>query len=79
MSQIFISYVQEDSSIALGIARGLEISGYSTWYYERDSVPGPSYLLQTGEAIDDADALLLIVSPSSILSNQVTSEVIRGH
>ncbi len=79
MAQIFISYVQEDSAIALEIAEGLGAAGYSTWYYERDTVPGPSYLLQMGEAIDDADALLLIVSPSSILSNQVTSEVVRGH
>ncbi len=40
--RIFISHVEEDSSIALRIASALEAKGYSTWYYERDSVPGPA-------------------------------------
>ncbi len=38
---IFISHVAEDSSIAIQTAEALEAKGYSTWYYERDSVPGP--------------------------------------
>ena len=79
MSRIFISYAEEDRAITNDIAKGLEAVGYTTWYYERDSVPGPSYLLQMGEAIDEAEVLVLIVSPSSIPSNQVTSEVIRAH
>ncbi len=79
MVQLFISYVEEDSTLAFETAKALEAKGYSTWLYERDSVPGPSYLLQTGEAIDEAEAIVLIVSHSSVLSNQVTSEVIRAH
>lgn len=34
MGDVFISYVREDAGIAHEIAFGLEISGYSTWYYE---------------------------------------------
>ncbi len=49
---IFISHVAEDSSIAIQAAEALEAKGYNTWYYERDSVPGPAYLAQMGEAID---------------------------
>ena len=55
MSQVFISHVQEDSSVAIELAGALEANGYSTWYYERDSVPGPAYLAQMGEAIDQVD------------------------
>ena len=53
---IFISHVAEDSSIAIQAAEALEAKGYSTWYYERDSVPGPAYLAQMGEAIDQCQA-----------------------
>ena len=54
MSDIFISYVEEDSSVATQVGDGLQAAGYSTWLYERDSLPGPAYLLQMGEAIDQA-------------------------
>jgi len=76
---IFISHVEEDSSIALQIAGALEAKGYSTWYYERDSVPGPAYLAQMGDAIEQAQAVVLIISPQSVGSNQVTTEVVRAH
>ncbi len=78
MKHVFISYVEEDGDIARAIATGLERADYSTWYYERDSVAGANYLLQTGEAIDQAPVFLLLVSPDSIGSRQVTSEVIRA-
>ncbi|MFC1892854.1 leucine-rich repeat domain-containing protein [Chloroflexota bacterium] len=79
MSDVFISHVEEDAEIALEIALGLEEAGYTTWCYEVDSIPGPSYLLQTGQAVEEAKALVLIISPHSLGSRQVTNEVIRAH
>ncbi|MCH8310502.1 MAG: AAA family ATPase [Chloroflexi bacterium] len=79
MSDIFISHVEEDASIAMAVGRELETSGYTTWLYERDSLPGPAYLLQTGEAISQSQAFVLIISPDSVVSNQVTAEVVRAH
>src|SRR5688572_2206874 len=79
MKQIFISYVEEDGEVARAIAAGLEKAGYPTWYYERDSLAGANYLWQTGEAIEQARALLLLISPASIGSRQVTSEVVRAY
>ena len=79
MSDIFISHVEEDAELAIDLAAALETSGYSTWYYERDSLPGPSYLLQTSREIERAQAVVLIISPDSLGSHQVTKEVIRAH
>ncbi len=79
MSQVFISHVEEDADVALEIALGLEKAGYSTWCYELDSIPGPSYLVQTGQAIQQAKAVVLIISPSSLGSRQVTQAVVRAH
>ena len=79
MSDVFISHVEEDAEIALEIALGLEEAGYTTWCYEVDSIPGPSYLIQTGQAVEQAKALVLIISPHSLGSRQVTKEVIRAH
>lgn len=76
---IFISHVEENSDLAIAIAGALETAGFSTWYYERDSLPGLSYLLQTSGQIEAAQAVLLIISPHSLSSHQVTKEVIRAH
>jgi hypothetical protein len=78
-NHIFISHVEEDADITSEVAKGLEKAGYKTWYYERDSVGGLSYLLQTMQAIEGSQAVILIISPNSLSSNQVTKEVIRTH
>lgn len=79
MPTVFVSHVEEDAAIAVEIAAGLEAAGFSTWYYERDSVPGVSYLVQVGEAIERSSAVVLLVSRASLGSHQVTTEVVRAY
>jgi len=79
MAQIFISFEKSDVGVAEQIATGLEAEGFVAWYYTRDSLPGVSYLDQTGEAVDKCQAVVLIISPRSVLSNQITLEVVRAH
>jgi hypothetical protein len=79
MADIFISYVEENSCLAIDLAHTLESLGLSTWYYERDTVPGRSYLLQIGEAIDVCKAVMLLISSHSLSSHQVTQEVIQAY
>lgn len=76
---VFISHVEEDAELALAIAGGLEEQGFSTWYYERDSIPGPSYLTQVCEAVDASTAVVVVISPDSLSSSQMTVEVVRAH
>ena len=76
---VFISHIEEDADVALEIAKGLDEAGYHTWFYERDSVPGVSYLLTIGKAIERSKVIIVLVSPASLGSNQVTSEIIRAH
>ena len=76
---VFVSHVEEDAGVALALADALEEAGFSTWCYERDSIPGPSYLLQTAEAIERSRAVVVVISASSLGSNQVTAEVVRAH
>ena len=79
MSDIFISHVEDDDEVALEIALGLEKAGYTTWCYEADSVPGLSYLIQTGQAVEQAKTVVVVISPHSIVSRQVTKEIVRAH
>jgi len=79
MSDIFIAHVEEDADVALEIAVGLEEAGYTTWCYEVDSIPGPSYLIQTGKAVEASKAVVVVISPHSVGSRQVTKEIVRAH
>jgi len=79
MSDFFISHDEEDAVIALEIALGLERAGYTTWCYEIDNVPGQSYLAQIGQAIQESRAVVLLISPQSLRSRQITEEVMLAH
>jgi hypothetical protein len=76
---VFVSHAGEDSPLAIRIAKTLEEHGYSTWYYERDTLVGESYLVQYGKAIDRADAFLLLISEHSLASTDVTREIDQAH
>jgi len=79
MADIFISYAKEDASLAIEIVQTIEDRGFTAWYYERDSIPGRSYLLQTGEEINACSTVILLISSHSIVSYQVRQEVIRAY
>jgi TIR domain len=79
MSYVFISHVEEDQDIARHISLDLEGAGFKAWYYERDSIPGPSYLTQILDAIEESAAIIVIISKDSIGSWQVDKEVIQVH
>jgi hypothetical protein len=76
---VFISHVEEDAPLALALADRLEKKGYSTWYYERDTLPGISYLEQTGNAVGRCKAFLLLITKDSLASHQVDLELERAH
>ncbi len=78
VKDVFISHVEEDSAIALAMADFIEGHGYTTWYYERDSDPGPKYTIQIVNAIAAVRAFLLLITPNALESNQVDSEIMTA-
>ncbi|MBI3966869.1 MAG: protein kinase, partial [Chloroflexi bacterium] len=79
MSDVFISYVEEDTDIVEPIARGLTEAGYSCWHYTKDSIPGTSYLAQITAAIARAQVVLLVLSERTLDSFQVDKEISFAH
>ena len=76
MSTIFVSHSEKDLTTVNEIISGLEQAGYLTWYFERDVLPGTSYLVQIHDAVAQCDAVVLVVSSNSISSDQTTKEVV---
>ena len=78
MGHVFISHSEMDFAAVKEIVTILEHAGYRTWFFERDSVPGTSYLVQIQDAIDKCVAVVLVASSNSISSDQVTKEVVAA-
>ncbi len=79
MPAVFISHVEEDQQLALDLAPRLEEAGYTTWYYERDSPAGASFMSTIPQAIQDARAILVLVSPHTLASATVHCELVHAH
>ena len=45
MGHVFISHVVENAATARELAGALEEAGYTTWFYERDSLPCHAVLI----------------------------------
>jgi formylglycine-generating enzyme required for sulfatase activity len=61
------------------IARAIEQTGCTAWYYTRDSSPGPSHLAQVRLAIEVSRAVLVVVSKDSLDSQEVTHEIAAAY
>jgi len=78
-TSIFISYAEEDSDIALEIAQALRVEGYGTWTFQENNTFARSYLEEIDEAIEKSAAFLVLISPASLASEQVITEVERAY
>ena len=78
MHQVFISYNNADRRLVDDLSQSLEGAGYSTWFYDRDSRIGFNYMEYVGALISECQAMVLLISPLSVESEQVTREVVRA-
>ena len=76
---IFISHHHREKGIALDLADDLTRAGYKPWCYEVNSVPGPSYVIQVLTAIQNSQAVIVLVSEHSMSSDEVDKEIKQAH
>ena len=78
MGHVFVSHSEKDVAKVKEIVDGLECAGYPAWTFERDTLPGTSYLVQIQEAIEKCDAVILVATANSLASDQVAKEVVAA-
>ncbi len=71
----FFSYSREDSEFALRLAADLKSAGANVWLDQLDIRPGQRWARAVQEALDNAERVLVILSPSSVESSNVEDEV----
>jgi TolB-like protein/tetratricopeptide (TPR) repeat protein len=75
---VFISYASQDAAVANSIVENLEQQGLRCWLAPRNVRPGAQYAEAIVRAINDAQAIVLVLSKSAIASDHVAREVERA-
>lgn len=77
MGHIFISYSHKDTTYAHGLTDHLRNMGFDTWIDERLDY-GSQWPHEIQRQLDSCDAFILIMTPSSFVSDWVQSELQRA-
>jgi hypothetical protein len=72
---VFVSYSAKDKPFAEKLRAALEKRQIDTWSAETELVPGEDWANRIRSAIQDSDAVLAILSPDSLKSPWVNSEL----
>jgi len=74
LMQIFLSYAGSEEAYAKSLASQLEKRGFSVWT-DVDVLPGDNPGLQTGKALEESRAMIVLLSPDSVRSKNVRREI----
>src|ERR1700675_2317228 len=75
---VFLSYASADAEVANQVCQFLESHGVACWMAPRDVKPGAQYADAIVRAINEAKALVLVLSASAVASLHVGKEVERA-
>ena len=74
---VYLSYDHDDVALARPIAAALEKAGHTVWY-DRHIHGGAQYSRKIEQALDAADAVVVLWSPRSLESAWVRDEAAEG-
>jgi TolB-like protein/tetratricopeptide (TPR) repeat protein len=75
---LFLSYASPDAAVANQVCEFLESRGVPCWMAPRDVKPGAAYADAIVRAINEASALVLVLSGAAMASEHVSREVERA-
>jgi TolB-like protein len=75
---VFVSYASQDAGVANSIVESLEGQGLKCWIAPRDVKPGAQYADAIVRAINEAKAVVLVLSGSAVGSSHVGKEIERA-
>ena len=72
--QVFLSYADSDLPLAKRIAQGLGAAGFQVWYDDLYVFPGDNWGKAVGEALEQSEAMVVLLTRDGLRSKKVTSE-----
>jgi len=72
--QIYLSYTSADAPLARQISDGLKREGFSVWD-DREILPGDNWGSKVADALQNSDAMVVLMTPESLTSAQVQHDI----
>lgn len=72
--KVFISHTDQDTALARKIAQGLEKAGMDVWD-DQNILPGDNGAAMIGEALEQAQAMVILLTPQALASKWVRLEI----
>ena len=72
--KVFISHSFTDTKLAKRVADTLREAGFQVWD-DTQILPGENWAESIGKALNESDAMVVLLTPSSIRSSNITYEV----
>jgi hypothetical protein len=72
--KVFLSHSFKDTELAKRIADFLRNEGFEVWDNSQ-ILPGENWAEQAGEALKNSDAMVVLITPDSVKSSQITYEL----
>ncbi len=75
--KVFISHAheEEDQAVVRRIAEGLRSAGLDVWYDEWEIWPGENFAGKISHALDESQAMVVVITPNSLRSPWVRREI----
>ena len=73
--KVFISHAHADAPLAAKLSEGLEQTGLEVWDPGRDLLPGDNWAAEVARALEESEAMVVLLTPHSINSPYVRREM----
>ena len=72
--KVFISHAQTDQTLVRKVIGELKKSGLDVWS-ESEILPGDNWAAEVDKALQESEAMVVLLTPASLRSNQVRREI----
>jgi len=73
--KVFLSHAESDREVGRKLAARLQEAGHRVWFAEDKLFPGDNWALQTGKALEESEAMVVLISPQAMKSSWVLREI----
>jgi len=73
--KVYISHAQADKTAADELAADLRADGFQVVHPDQDVFPGDNWPLKIGRALEESKAMVVLLSPKSVVSPWVQKEI----
>ena len=73
--RIYLSHARKDGPLAIRLAEQLRRASFDVWLSEDSIVPGQNWAKETGKALDDAELMVVLLTPAAMESDALRQDI----